>query len=111
MFSTYTSAAPALKTITKYLAASNYYLHTGAGGKEAFARADAYEKRAMNNLKALAKGTIDLVDQDGAKVPERANYDAVLSNTKDYSETFGEDDPLHWKVDPDKLDDIEDERE
>ncbi len=110
-FNTTTSVAPALKPITRWLAASFFYLHTSRGGKEAMARAKMYKDLATENLEKLIERKVDLVDQSGDVIEERSDAFQVLSNTKDYVDTFAEDDPLHWAVDSDKLDDIEDERE
>jgi hypothetical protein len=110
-FNTTTSVAPALKPITRWLAASYFYLHTSRGGKEAMARSKAYKDMAMENIEKLIDRKVDLVDQSGAVIDERADAYQVLSNTKDYIDTFAEDDPLHWGVDPDKIEDIEDDRE
>jgi len=110
-FNTTTSVAPALVPITRWLAASYYYLHTSRGGKEIVNRSKTYKEMAMENLEKLIKREVDLVDQSGDVIDERSDAYQVLSNTKDYVDTFAEDDPLHWGTDPDKLDDIEDERE
>jgi hypothetical protein len=110
-FQTTTSVAPALVPITRWLAAGYAYMHFSRGGKDAFKRSEAYEKKAMDNLKLLMDRSVDLVDSSGAVIAERTDAFQVLSNTDDYTETFAEDDPLHWGVDSDKLDDIEDARE
>jgi hypothetical protein len=110
-FQTTTSVAPALVPITRWLAAGYAYTHFSRGGKDAFSRADHLEKKAMDNISLLLERKADLVDQSGNVISERADAYQVLSNTDGYTETFGEDDPRCWSVDPDKLDDIKDERE
>lgn len=110
-FNTTSAAAPALVTISRWLATSYCYSHLARGGKDAFARGNHFEKKAMDNLTQLQERKADLVDQDGAVIAERSDSFQVLSNTQDYSETFNEDNPLKWRPDQDKLDDIADERD
>lgn len=110
-FNTSTAAAPALVMCSRWLAAGYTYAILSRGGKDALTRSDKLEKKAMDNLKELMERKADLVDQSGDVIAERSDSFQVLSNTQDYSETFNEDDPLHWSPDQDKLDDIEDERD
>jgi len=82
------------------------------GGKEALARGKDLVKQAQDNLKMIADYKADLLSSSGAVVSDFSNTSyRVLSNTSDYTPTFGEDDELAWKVDQDKLDDLESERD
>jgi len=105
------SVPPHVRGMTEQLA-TGFYFRTGArGGKEAFQRADAFIKPVMENLKELAEGRLELVDTAGSLILPRGSAPGVLSSTDGYTSTFAEDDPLLWRVDPDKLDDIASDRD
>jgi len=68
---------------------------------------------ALDGLDDIKNGDCDLFDSTNNLIPERtedAGDNRVDSNTKNYVPTFGEDDPLDWKVDSSKLDDLSNER-
>lgn len=56
-------------------------------------------------LEDLREGHINLPELVAQRAPE------VESNTKDFTPIFGLDDPEHWKVDADRLEDIQDSRD
>lgn len=110
-----TSAAtpPAVQTICKWLALGYLYEATarGSSAKEAYARADRYIKKAQQNITDILEGDAALVDSSGDIIESDSDDQPIHCNTTDYAPTFNEDSPLNWGVDPDKLDDIDDERD
>ncbi len=107
------SATPPLVTsLAETLAEGYMSQRMSRGGKEAMARGAALIKQAIDNLVLLQDFKSDLVDSSGGVISDFSNTAyQILSNTTDYTPTFGEDDELNWRVDPDKLDDIEDSRD
>ena len=69
-------------------------------------------KEAESMLDMIRKGDMDLFNTAGALIAERAssNISLVDSNNLDYQPYFDEDGPLEWKVDSEKLDDINEKR-
>ena len=111
-FQTATSVPPMVRTFCEWLATGYTFESMSRGGKEQFTRSDRFINRAINNLKMIADYNLDLLHTSGSVVADKGKTALrVLSNTSDYSSTFNEDDPLNWAVDPDKLDDIADERD
>lgn len=108
-----TSAAtpPVVQTITKWLAIGYLYEATARGSKESYGRADRYIKRGNKNLNEIIEGKAELTDSSGDVVAVDTNAKPVFGNTTDYHPTFNEDSPLNWTPDPDKMDDIDDERD
>ena len=54
---------------------------------------------------------MDLYNTAGSIIPDKPDTSyRVLSNTDDFVETFQEDNPLNWRIDGDKLDEISDDR-
>jgi hypothetical protein len=81
------------------------------GGKEAVKRGKELIDMVTENLKDVAEYKRDVLDTAGSVIPDMSNTAYRLeSSTINYVPTFNEDDPLNWQVDPDKIDDIEDER-
>lgn len=109
-FNTTTSIPPMLTTLTETLAIGYMYENMSRGSKEGYARADRYIDRVMENVQALLDGDAQLTDSSGNLVEEIDGDWGIRENTSSYSPTFNEDDPMDWKVDQDKLDDIEDDR-
>lgn len=109
-WSTLTSTPPTVGTICKWLAAGYSIEAVSRGSKEQLKRSDVLIKRAMDNLEKLSKGELDLVDSSGVEIEESNSATDVFSTTENYSNTFNEDDNLRWKVDADKLTDIQSER-
>lgn len=109
-FQTSTSTPPVVQTWCKWLTTGYMHEHLARGGKESYQRSDRPIKRAMENMKMVAEYKANLVDSTGSLIPEGSSSFAMTSSTKDYHDTFAEDDPVNWTVDPDKLDDISDER-
>ena len=110
-FQTTSSIPPAVTTVCEWLSIGYLYEATARGSKDAFQRADRYIKKAMKNLEAMLDYNANLVDANGDIVDSKSDDFQILSSTKDYEPTFNEDHPLNWQLDPDKADDIADERD
>lgn len=108
-FQTSTSTPPAIRMITETLALGYTYENMARGSKEAYMRSDRLIKRATDNLQSIMDGDMQLFDSAGNLIDE-TDVNWQIKNSTDYTPTFAEDDPKNWKVDPDKLDDISDER-
>ena len=109
---TTTSMPPLLTSLTETLAEGYMYQRMSRGGKEGLAHGKALIDMALKNLELIAKRELDLLDSSGDPVAEASNSSyQILSNTTAYSPTFNEDDSLDWKVDINKLDDIESDRD
>ena len=109
-FLTTTTIPPIISTLTETLAIGYMYENMARGSTEGYARADRFINRVMDNLKSLLEGEVQLTDSSGNLI-EEIEGDWVIHKTTDYAPTFNEDDPDNWIVDPDKLDDISDERD
>lgn len=110
-YTTTASVPPILTSLTETLTEGYMYQRMSRGGKDAMSRGKMLIDQALLNLKLIAEYKADLTDADGDVISDSANSAfQVLSTTSDYSNTFNEDDPLNWEVDPDKLDDISTER-
>lgn len=107
-FNTSTSIPTSLTSITEQLAMGYYFKNSSRGGKESIGRGDSLIKMAQELLKSIANGTADLLDNNYEIIPNTQSQ--VLCSTSSYHTTFGEDDPLLWGVDSNKLSDIADER-
>jgi hypothetical protein len=107
---TTTSIPPMITTLAETLALGYMYENMARGSKEGYARADRYIDRAMENMQMLVDGEAKLTDSNGDLVDE-IDGDWAVHTTENYSPTFNEDDPKNWRIDQDKLNDIEDERE
>jgi hypothetical protein len=106
------SPPPVIRSLSERLASGYTYRHMARGSKDMIDRAKEIIDPVMENLKGIAEGNIDLLNTSGSIVTEMSNSSfRVLCNTDTYYNTFDEDDPLNWKVDSDKLDDIYDSRE
>lgn len=110
-FQTSTSTPPLLEKLCKWKSIGYLYGNTSRGGKEAFKRADWYLNRCDKMLEKIMDYKAHLVDTAGSQIPDSSDKLAVKSTSSDYSNTFNEDDPLKWKTDQDKLDDIKSERD
>lgn len=111
-FQTSTSIPPIIRDLTEQLSTAFMWENMSrGGGKESLGRAKRLRDHVFSNLDEIQGYKVKLLDTAGAEITEATNGSfRVLSNTDDYHSTFDEDDPLNWKVDPDKLDDISSER-
>lgn len=101
---------PMIKTWCQWLSAGYYWEASGRGSKESIKRSITIIKRAMDNLKMVSEGDLEILDSSGSALVETSSDYSIYSNTEDYASTFAEDTSTNWKVDPDKLSDIESER-
>lgn len=110
-FNTSTSIPPIIRTICEWFSMGYMYEGNALGGKDSYNRADRYLDRARKNLEKITSGDLKLTDTTGSIIPERDNgYYEIHDSSSEYYNTFNEDDPLKWSVDPDKLEDIANER-
>lgn len=110
-FQTSTSTPPTVQTMAKKLAVGYSYFMMGRGSKDMKARADMLIKPVMKQLDEIADFKQDLVDSSGDRISDRSDRIKAQSNTEDYTPTFGEDSPLDWMIDEDKLSDIDSSRD
>jgi len=68
-------------------------------------------KEGMEQLDQIAEGGLSLVDSGGAVVAERTDDIEMWSSTSGYEPTMTEDSQSNQLIDPDKIDDIQDERD
>jgi len=110
---TQTTVPPTLKSICEDIV-TYYSLRSLFSGDNSNINewTEKYYDPAMDELKMIQEGEVDLYNSAGSLIAERSTTgDAkVESNTEDYSPTFGEDKHTSWAVDSDKLDDISDDR-
>jgi len=105
---TTTSMPPMITTMCQWLSIGYMYENMARGGKEAYGRADRYIDKAISNLKDIRDYKLDLVDTSGASIADKSTAAfRIKSSTSGYTETFQEDDPLNWVIDPDKETDID----
>lgn len=106
------SAVPPLVTsLTETLSEGYMYQRMARGGKESLNRGKELIAQAIDNLKLIADYKLDLVNASGTVIDDMSNTAyRIMSSTDGYVSTFNEDDPLDWKVDQNKLDDIDEER-
>ena len=97
-----------ITSITEKMAMGYYFKNASRGSKESIARGDALLNDAQAEVMGIAKFEIDLLDNSYAVIAQRSS--AVRDAAANYHPTFGEDDPLLWNVDQNKLDDIESNR-
>lgn len=110
-FQTTTSIPPMCRTLATRLAEGYMWQRMSRGAKESITRGLKLEEGVLKNLADLRDYKVDLLDSSGAAIPEGSNpaY-RVKSTTRTYVPTFAEDTTTSWRVDPEKLDDIADER-
>lgn len=101
-----------LTSIGEQLAMGFFWKNSSRGSKESITRGNDLIKDAKEQIMAIANYQDGLLDATtgSSLVSERSNNPQVLCNTDSYYTTFDEDNPLNWRPDPDKLDDIEDGR-
>lgn len=109
---TSTAVPPLVTSLAETLSEGYIYQRMSRGGKDADQRGKILISQVLENLKMISDYKLDLTDEDGNVIQDMSQTAyRVLSSTSGYSETFNEDDPLDWKIDEDKLDDIASERD
>ena len=110
--STSTAVPPLVTSLCETLTEGYMYHRNSRGGKEWRDRGEELIKQAIENLKMIADYKLDLIDSSGDVITDSSNGTfQILSTTSEYSNTFNEDDELRWAVDPNKIDDIDLERD
>ncbi len=104
------SIPPMMRSLAIRLAEAYTWQRNSRGSKESLTRGNSIEKQVLANLLDLREYKASLVDTAGALIPDDKNNGAfrVLSNTKDYRDTFNEGPSSGWKLDATKRQDIED---
>ena len=105
------SIPPQISSLSQQIALGHYWTHGHRGNEKAVERGKVVLRAARADLKQLADGKMLLLDSDGETISRRGSHPGVMATTVDYTSTFAEDDPLKWKVDPDKKRDIASERD
>lgn len=101
---------PMMRSLTIRLAEAYVWQRNSRGAKESLKRGDNLEKAVIQNLIDLRDYDASLVDTSGALIandPDAGSF-RILSNTKDYRDTFNEGKSAKWKVSATKLSDIPD---
>lgn len=107
-FSTSTAIPPLVTSITETLSEGYMYQRMSRSTKEGMGRGKDLINQAIDNLKLISDYKMDLVNTAGSVILDMSDTSSrVLCNTDTYSTTFNEDDELNWRIDQDKLDDID----
>ena len=95
--------------ITAYYVCRTYYTQDNHNKLESLAE---LRDLALEQLEAIRKGEMDLVDSSGNVIAERSTgaHSLVDSNTKDYQPFFDVDKDTDWHFDSDLLDSIAEKR-
>lgn len=112
-FQTTTATPPQVREWATQLASGYAWkeISRGGAGKECLARGNSIIKDVMDDLALLSKGELEILDTSGALVAEMSvGVGQVLCNTSTYFTTFDEGRETGWRVDPDKLDDLADQK-
>lgn len=103
---------PIVTSWTETLTEGYMYQRMSRGGKDAMKRGKELIDQVLKNLEDVAEYKKDIMDTAGAVIPDMSNTAYRLeSTTVNYTDTFDEGEELNWRVDPDKLQDIEDAKE
>ncbi len=111
-FATTTAVPPILTSLCETLTEGYMYQRNSRGGKEAMTRGQTFIDQVMENLTEIADYKLDLVNTAGSVINDMSQTAfRVLSTTDRYTSTFDEGSELEWKIDQDKLDDIDGEKD
>jgi len=108
-----TTVPPLVTSICEMYSLGLLYQLVSRGGKEMLAQGKALIDSAKADLAEIADGKGDICNTAGSIIPDLLDDGggAIRSNTSDYTPTFAEDNPLNWRIDSDKLDDIKSDRD
>lgn len=109
---TSTSIPPLLKTIAEDITAYMTFISLySADNQNRNEWIEKYET-ALDTLKKIRDGELDLVDSSGNIISERksSTTDWVSSSTEEYTTFFNIDSATNWAFDTDLLNDVSDER-
>lgn len=110
-FQTSTSLPPMCRALATRLAEGYMWQALSRGAPESLSRAKALIDRVMENLKDIANYNAALVSTSGGLIVESSNTAyRVKSTTSNYVPTFDEGNPQQWRVDPNRINDIDDEK-
>jgi len=107
-----TSVPPLLKTLSEDITSFfTYRSEFSSDNQNSNEWTDKFNE-AKTMLDELRDGDMDLVDSGGNIIDEitTSTIDRIESTTEDYQSFFDEDKSTNWKVDEDKITDIEDNR-
>ena len=108
-FNTSTSIPTYLTSLCEQMAMGYYFKNASRGAKESITRGEALLKFAQSEIMDIANYKKDLVDNSYALVTNRTSE--VIGSSSAYHTTFDEDDPINWRVDSDKISDIDSGRD
>lgn len=110
-FDSATAIPPQLTDLTETLTEGYYYKSASRGNEKMLKRGETLCKYVLSELKLISDGDVNLLDTSGSSIVERdsGQWD-MTSSTMDYTPTFAEDSADNWRIDPDKLTDIETNR-
>jgi len=109
---TTSTVPPMVTTLTEQYSEGLFYMRQSRGSKESLTRGKELIKMVDGCLDEIAERKVDVIADDGSVIEDKTlhNY-RIISSSDTYSNTFGEDNPLDWAVDKDKLDDIDSDRD
>lgn len=106
------STPPLVQSLTEQIASGYMFRFMARGSADMLSRAKEIIDPCIKNLEGLSKGKFNLFDTSGAVIADASlSCFQVFCNTDTYHSTFDEDDPLNWKIDTNKIDDIEDAKD
>lgn len=105
-----TTTPPMVRSLSERLSSAYTIEALSRGSKESLARAKQLKEEVFEDLSMMKAGELALVDTAGSSISEDNDPMSSYSTTEDYSNTFNEDKPTHWKIDATKKIDISAER-
>ena len=109
---TTTSVPEVIISLTEQYSEGLFYMRQSRGSKESLTRGKELIAMVNECLKEIVNREVDVIDTGGSVIEDKTNNSyQVISSTDTYTNTFGEDSPLDWAVDTDKLDDIDADRD
>ncbi len=108
---TSTSTPPLIHTLSQDIASFFTYRSKFTGdGANRFAYLDDLMSTAMKTLDEIQQGLIDVVGATGIVISEDASDSKIYSSNQDFTPIFDVDDETSWRVDPDRIDSIRQNR-
>lgn len=109
---TTSTVPPIITTLCEWYSSGLLWSFQSRGGVESLSRGKELRDLATENLTSISKYEHDVLNAAGSVIADKGETAfRILDNTSPFTETFNEDDPLLWRVDKDKLKDIEDSRD
>ena len=111
-FQTTSTIPPKIKSLAEQISEGWVWTKSTRGSGADFERGKELRREALVCLESIRDYKLNLFDSSGSIITEKTTSNfRVQSNTVTFTPTFGEDDPLDWEVDRDKLQDISDSRD